>query len=71
MTKQLRQKAEKRCPFRSSGPRMVGSFPMLDMMVAMLSHPMMHLALCEDREISLAQSEHRYSAKLFRTLQFV
>ena len=50
---------------------MVGSFPMLDMMVAMLSHPMMHLALCEDREISLAQSEHRYSAKLFRTLQFV
>ena len=45
MRKQLSQKAEKRCPFRSSGPRMVGSFPILDMMVAILSHPMMHLAL--------------------------
>ena len=31
--------------FRSSGPRMVGFFPILDMMIAILSHPMMHLAL--------------------------
>ena len=36
----LRQKAEKLCPFRSSGPRGVGSFPILDMVVAVLSHPM-------------------------------
>ena len=44
-TLDLSQKAEKRCPFRSSGPRVVGSFPILDMVVAILSHPIMHLAL--------------------------
>ena len=32
-TLDLSQKAEKRCPFRSSGPRVVGSFPILDMVV--------------------------------------
>ena len=50
---------------------MVGFFPILDMVVAILSHPMMHLVLSEDREKSLTQSEHRYLAKLFRTLQCV
>ena len=44
-TLDLSQKAEKRCPFRSSGPRVVGSFPIPDMVVAILSHPMMQLVL--------------------------
>ena len=68
-TLDLSQKAEKRCPFRSSGPRVVGSFPILDMVVAILSHPMMHLAVYARTEISMAQSEHGYSAKVPRTLQ--
>ena len=41
----LSHKADKRYPLRSSGPRVFGSFPMLDMVVAILSHPIMHLAL--------------------------
>ena len=44
-TLDLSQKAKKRCPLRSSIPRMVGSFPILEMVVAILWHPMMHLVL--------------------------